>query len=53
MKTGFKDLDNLINLNKGELMVIASRPAMGKSTFALNILSHLALKRIRVFYFLV
>ena len=45
MKTGFKDLDNLINLNKGELMVIASRPAMGKSTFALNILSHLALKK--------
>lgn len=44
MKTGFNDLDNIINLSEGELVVIASRPAMGKSTFALNILSHLALK---------
>lgn len=44
MNTGFKDLDEVIEMKKGDLMVVASRPAMGKSTFALNILSHIALK---------
>lgn len=44
MKTGFKELDEIIELNKGELIVIASRPNMGKSTFILNILSHISLK---------
>ena len=44
MNTGFKDLDEIIDLKKGELVVIASRPAMGKSTFVLNILSHFTLK---------
>lgn len=44
MKTGFKDLDDVIKVNKGDLIVIASRPAMGKTTFVLNILSHIALK---------
>ncbi len=41
--TGFYELDNLINgLNKSELIVIASRPAMGKSTLALNIAANVA-----------
>ena len=44
MNKGFKDLDEIIDLKKGELVVIASRPAMGKSTFVLNILSHFTLK---------
>ncbi len=44
MKTGFKDLDNIIKLNKGELIVIASRPGMGKSTFVQNILSNVSIK---------
>ena len=44
METGFKDLDEIIKVNKGDLIVVASRPAMGKSTFVLNILSHIALK---------
>ena len=44
MKTGFKDLDHLIKLNKGELIIIASRPKIGKTTFVLNILSHNAIK---------
>lgn len=44
MKTGFKNLDEKVELNKGNLMVIASRPAMGKTTLALNILSHIALE---------
>ncbi len=40
MKTGFKDLDEILEVDKGDLVVVASRPAMGKSTFVLNILSH-------------
>ncbi len=38
MSTGLKDLDSKINgLNKSDLLLIAARPAMGKSAFALNI----------------
>ena len=44
MKTGFYDLDNVLQLNKGDLIVIASRPAMGKTTFLLNILDHITLE---------
>lgn len=44
VETGFPDLDHLISgMRPGSLIVIASRPAMGKSTFALNIASHIAL----------
>ncbi len=36
--TGFYDLDRLLGgLERGSLMVIASRPSLGKSTLALNI----------------
>ena len=36
--TGFEDLDRLINgLNKSDLILIGARPAMGKTTFALNL----------------
>ncbi len=36
--TGFKSLDNTISgLNKGAFIVIAARPSMGKTAFALNI----------------
>ena len=38
MSTGLVDLDKKINgLNKSDLFLIAARPAMGKSAFALNI----------------
>lgn len=37
-KTGYSGLDNVINgLNKSDLIILAARPAMGKSSFALNI----------------
>jgi len=35
--TGLKDLDGLVNLTAGRLMVIAARPAMGKSTLGQKI----------------
>ncbi len=43
MSTGLKDLDSKINgLNKSDLLLIAARPAMGKSSFALNIGANVA-----------
>ena len=43
MSTGLKDLDSKINgLNKSDLLLIAARPAMGKSAFALNIGANVA-----------
>ena len=44
MKTGIKKLDEVINLDNSKLIVIASRPAIGKSTLALEIASNIALK---------
>ncbi len=38
LSTGLRDLDMKINgLNKSDLILVAARPAMGKSAFALNI----------------
>ena len=38
LSTGLWDLDSKINgLNKSDLLLVAARPAMGKSAFALNI----------------
>ncbi|MDD6677802.1 MAG: replicative DNA helicase [Firmicutes bacterium] len=38
LSTGLRDLDSKINgLNKSDLLLIAARPAMGKTSFALNI----------------
>jgi len=43
MSTGFKDLDALtLGLQDGDLMLIAGRPSMGKTTIAMNIAEHVA-----------
>ncbi len=43
--TGLRDLDRRINgLNKSDLIILAARPGMGKTTIALNILSAVAKK---------
>jgi replicative DNA helicase len=43
--TGFQDVDRLLNgLNKSDLIILAARPAMGKTAFALNIAQNVALK---------
>ena len=45
LSTGLRDLDMKINgLNKSDLVLIAARPAMGKSAFALNIGMNVAKK---------
>lgn len=47
--TGFIDLDSLLTgLHPGELIVVGARPAMGKTSFAMNIAEHAALNKGRV-----
>ncbi|MEW6465463.1 MAG: replicative DNA helicase [Pseudomonadota bacterium] len=43
--TGFADLDRMTSgLQAGDLVVLAARPSMGKTAFAINIAEHVALK---------
>ena len=43
--TGFTALDTMLTgLNKSDLLIIAARPAMGKTSFALNIASYVGKK---------
>ncbi len=43
LKTGFKDLDNkTAGFQKGDLIIIGARPAMGKTTFAQNLAYNIA-----------
>ncbi len=43
MPTGFKQLDSITSgLQKTDLIILAARPGIGKSSFALNIASHVA-----------
>ena len=45
MSTGLNDLDTKINgLNNSDLVLVAARPAMGKSAFALNLAMNVAKK---------
>jgi replicative DNA helicase len=45
VRTGFYDLDRLTaGLQKGDLIVLAARPSMGKTAFALNIAEHVAVQ---------
>ena len=42
--TGFTDLDRMTSgLQPGDLVVVAGRPSMGKTAFALNVAEHVAL----------
>lgn len=42
--TGFRDLDGLLSgLQASDLIIIAARPSMGKTSFALNIAHHAAI----------
>ena len=45
IKTGYKGLDKLIKgLHKSDLMILAARPAVGKTSFAMNIVENVALQ---------
>ena len=43
--SGFRDLDRITHgLQRGDLLIVAARPAMGKTSFVLNLASNAALK---------
>lgn len=45
LATGLSDLDaSILGLNRGDLILIASRPGMGKTSMALNIALHVAVR---------
>ena len=45
LPTGFRDLDSLLTgMHGGELLLVAARPAMGKTAFVLNIAHYLAVE---------
>lgn len=45
VETGFKELDQMTSgLQHGELVVVAGRPSMGKTAFALNVAVHASYK---------
>ncbi|MFH1550526.1 MAG: replicative DNA helicase [Planctomycetota bacterium] len=45
LATGFADIDHMTSgLQPGQLAIVAGRPSMGKSSFALNIAEHVGLK---------
>src|SRR5579875_445127 len=45
LTTGFADLDNLTSgLQRGDLVIVAGRPSMGKTAFALNVAEAVALR---------
>jgi len=46
LSTGFDELDDLINgLQPSQLIVVAGRPSMGKTTFSLNIAEHVGVEQ--------
>ena len=45
IKTGFTGFDNLTNgLHRGNLVILAARPSIGKTTLAMNIVENMAIK---------
>lgn len=43
IETGFFELDDMLNgLQRGEMVIVAARPSMGKTAFAMNIIEHVA-----------
>jgi len=45
LPTGFVDIDEMTSgLQKGELVIVAARPAMGKTSFCLNVAQHASMR---------
>lgn len=49
IETGFRQLDRITNgLQRSDLIVLAARPGMGKTSLAMNIVEHAALRKNKV-----
>ncbi len=49
VETGFTQLDKMTNgLQKSDLIILAARPGVGKTSFAMNIVEHAAMQRGKV-----
>ena len=46
MKTGFNELDEIINLDNNKLIFVSGEPAVGQTTFALNIINNVVSQNI-------
>ena len=44
MKTGFKKLDEVVKIKKGDLILLGGTASVGKTNFALNIISNITIK---------
>jgi replicative DNA helicase len=43
VETGFFELDDMLNgLQNGEMIIVAARPSMGKTAFAMNLIEHIS-----------
>ena len=43
IETGFYELDDMLNgLQNGEMLIVAARPSMGKTAFAMNLIEHIS-----------
>jgi len=43
LETGYFELDDMMNgLQNGEMIIVAARPSMGKTAFAMNVIEHVA-----------
>ena len=46
LMTGFHDLDEMTNgLHGGEMIVVAARPSMGKTSFVMNIVENISIRK--------
>lgn len=48
LKTGFHDIDELVQIKPGELIIVAGRTSMGKTTFALDVARQVAAQGVPV-----
>lgn len=51
LKTGFDELDSMLHIDEGDLVILAARPSVGKTALALNIASNVCCQKVPVLFF--